>query len=54
MKGISKKKFMVFGMKRGITYVIDWKNLTIIYCDLIWTFVLRLDREIVEIDYEMI
>ena len=54
MKNISKKKFMVFGVKRSITYIVDRKNLSITNNDLFKTFVLGLNGQVIEIGCERI
>lgn len=54
MKNISKKKFMVFGVKRSITYIVDRKSLSITNSDLFRTFVLGLNGQVIEIGCETI
>ena len=45
---------MIFSMKSRVTYVIDRKVLTTPNGDLLWSFVLGLHREIVEVSSEVI
>ena len=54
MKNILKKKFMVFGVKRSITYMVDGKSLSITNSDLFKTFILGLNGQVIEIGCEMI
>ena len=54
MKHVFKNKFMIFGWEGSITNVINREWLTIAYYDLIWTFVLWLNRKIAKISSEVI
>ena len=54
MKNIFENKVMIFCRKRSITNMVDRKSLAIAYCDLLWSFVLWLNKEITKIGSEMI
>ena len=40
---------MVFGVDRGVTYIVDWKCLTILHSDLFSTLILRWSGKIVQV-----